>query len=312
MNNSILKGIRNPSLAIDYFTKDIDQRLSRFFLGNSAGISNNFKGYLAYTKSKKISNVSDNFAYDELASKFKQEGDLQLGQFYDSSLISNISKKFNELIEDDKFSFVRAKRNDRIFSRALFRGFEQIPESLQLLNKDISTIIEAYYGSYFKIAKFAFWRNYHVPSEFLSTADVINNRWHCDPYNTSWIKLFIYLTDVTKEDGPFCVQSTKRTKELMRLGYKNRRNYNLSSNVIEDENHIWQATGDIGTTFMCNCNLGLHKAGVPEPNHYRDVIQIQLAPSSEKLPVNWPEHFVDKEEPKHSKSSDNSNIRPAD
>ena len=69
-----------------------------------------------------------------------------------------------------------------------------------------------------------------------------------------------------------------------------------------------------GSTFMCNCNLGLHRAGVPEPDHYRDLIQIQFAPSSNPLPKDWFKDFVDLEEPIRMELTKNKsrNVRPAD
>ena len=98
----------------------------------------------------------------------------------------------------------------------------------------------------------------------------------------------------------------------MKLGYKNRNNYNLPTEVLENEKYMWKATGDVGTALMCNCNLGMHKAGIPNPGHYRDLIQFQLAPSSEPLPKDWYKTFVDPHEPvrprtQHNEPLDNPN-----
>lgn len=172
-----------------------------------------------------------------------------------------------------------------------------IPEAVELLNDKIINIIEQYYKTYFKVEKFSFWRNYHVPSDILKKKELMSSNWHCDASNTSWVKLFVYLTDVTEDDGPFNVQSKERTKELMKLGYKNRNNYNLPQDVLENEKYVWKATGDMGTTLMCNCNLGLHKAEVPKPGRYRDLIQFQFAPSNEPLTKDWYKTFVDPNEP---------------
>ena len=211
-------------------------------------------------------------------------------------------------ILDEKYSYVRAKFSNEIYSRGLYRGHDLIPESVDLLNDEIINVIEQYYKSHFKVTKFAFWRNYHVSSQVAKQKELMSSNWHCDASNTSWVKLFVYLTDVTEKDGPFNVQSKDRTKELMKLGYKNRSNYNIPLNVLENENFVWKATGDSGSAIMCNCNLGLHKAGIPEPGRYRDVIQFQFAPSNEPLAKDWFKTFVDPNEPKIPRSKNNKPI----
>ena len=308
-SSKIKEAIQHPSLALDFLKNQIDRQISRTLLGNSAGLSNNFKGYVAKLNTKKLNfdQLKHTSGY-ELGSKLYTNGHINLGNIYESELINRISTRFNELIDDDQHSFVRAKRENQIFSRALYRPGEQIPESLKLINNKIISVLESYYKSHFKITHFSFFRNHHVPTHLVDRADVINNRWHCDPLNTSWVKLFIYFTDVTKKDGPFNVQTMERTKELMKMGYKTRFTYNLPDEIIEDENHIWRATGKQGFAIMCNCNLGLHKAGIPEPGHFRDNISIQFAPSSEPLTKDWYSKFIDSYEKIWQNRSQNQDI----
>ena len=307
-NSKFKKGLSDPRGAVFYFQDKLERSASKLFFKNTAGFTNNIKGFMDSYKVKKI-----NFDYNKteknlISEEFMNKGYVKIGSPYDPELIKQISSKFENYILDKKFSYVRAKSQDDVYSRGLYRGHELIPESVQLLNDEIINIIEQYYKTHFQVSKFSFWRNYFVPPEVNKEKELISSNWHCDASNTSWVKLFVYLTDVTEDDGPFNVQSKERTKKLMKMGYKNRSNYNLPQDVIENEKYVWKATGDVGTALMCNCNLGLHKAGIPEPGHYRDVIQFQFAPSNEPLSKDWYKTFVDPNEPIKSRSHHNEPV----
>ena len=77
----------------------------------------------------------------------------------------------------------------------------------------------------------------------------------------------------------------------MRLGFGDRNHYNISSQELEK----YQKTsiGNKGTAFMCNCEMGLHRGGVPENGHHRDHILFQFARSNKPLPKDWIKDFVD-------------------
>jgi hypothetical protein len=292
----IKKGINDPSGAIFYFHDKIERSISKVFFKNTAGFTNNIRGMLDYSRVKKIDN-SKNISNNSIKKEFADKGYVKLGLPFEPKLISQISKKLDNYILDEKYSWIRAKHDETIYSRSLYRGHELIPESIEILNNEIISIIEQYYQTYFQVTKFIFYRNYHVPSEIANKTELMSSNWHCDASNTSWLKLFVYLTDVSVDDGPFNVQTRERTIDLMKLGYKNRGNYNLPLDVMEDEKYVWKASGKKGTALMCNCNLGLHKAGIPKPGRYRDVLLIQLAPSNEPLTKDWYKTFIDPNEP---------------
>jgi len=299
MNSTKMKqGLHDPKLTYLYIRNKFQVIVSKLVFKNTAGFNNNVKGRLELSKAQKINIKITNKQKNKLAEEFRDKGYVKIGTPYDPKLIKRISDQFNEVINDDRYSYVRANDGDTIYSRSLYRGHEIIPESIELLNDEIIDLIEQYYRSHFKVVKFAFWRNSYVPSEVANNKkEQMSSRWHCDVINTSWVKLFVYLTDVTEDDGPFHVQTGNRTKELMKLGYKNRNNYNLSTEVLENEKFMWKATGKIGTALMCNCNLGMHRAGIPSLGHHRDMLQFQLAPSTEPLPKDWYKTFVDPNEP---------------
>ena len=202
-NSKFKKGLSDPRGAVFYFQDKLERSASKLFFKNTAGFTNNIKGFMDSYKVKKI-----NFDYNKteknlISEEFMNKGYVKIGSPYDPELIKQISSKFENYILDKKFSYVRAKFQDDVYSRGLYRGHELIPESVQLLNDEIINIIEQYYKTHFQVSKFSFWRNYFVPPEVNKEKELISSNWHCDASNTSWVKLFVYLTDVTEDDGPF-------------------------------------------------------------------------------------------------------------
>tara|TARA_B110000495_G_C22927316_1_gene541988 strand:- start:306 stop:1175 length:870 start_codon:yes stop_codon:yes gene_type:complete len=279
----------------------------RILYGNSAGLNHNISGSITKFKTKKI--IPKKNAESKLAQIFKKQGYATLDELFDPNLISKISKKFDQLIEDDKYSYSRSKVNGKIYSRGLYRGFEFIPESAELVNDKVKDLIENYYQGHFKVNLFLFSRNYHVPNEILDKHEVYANRWHCDESNSTFVKMFVYLSDVTEKHGPFHVQSKSRTTQLMKMGFGNRSNYNVEIEELENKKYMTKPTGKSGTTFICNCQLGLHRAGIPDNGLYRDAICISFSPSDKPLPKNWIEFFEDPLEPISKNKYFNTSLR---
>ena len=120
--------------------------------------------------------------------------------------------------------------------------------------------------------------------------ELFGKRWHCDGSTTDQLKFFVYLTDVTEEDGPLHIQTIERTKELMKRGFYRVEDYRLRDDDVEDPKYVQKFTGPKGTAFFCNTNFHLHKAGNPHPGHYRDVVSFHIEASSKPLQEDWLEH----------------------
>ena len=71
------------------------------------------------------------------------------------------------------------------------------------------------------------------------------------------------------------------------MGFKSRANYNLSEQVLEDENYVFKGIGSPGTTYLANTELCLHRAGTPKIGHHRDVIQIRFQRSKKPILDDW-------------------------
>jgi len=218
----IKQGLKNPKDAFFVIGESTDRHFGQMVFKNSAGFKNNLRSVTKNSQIKK--NRKQKFSHiDPQVQNLLNNGYLSMGTPFEPSLIEKISKKFNELIENDEFSFPRGqsfiKKDDpRIFSRQMYEGHKNIPDSILLLNDEISKFLTQYYGGNFKVEELEYWRNYHVPKDVYKNSEVFSNRWHCDKRPTTSVKLFIYLTDVTENDGPFHCQSNQRTQELIKMG----------------------------------------------------------------------------------------------
>jgi hypothetical protein len=284
------KAIKNPRNAVKVANSRVDNYLSKFIFKNSAGLKNNLRGRKTAREMEKIRKTYRvSFKTDPNVLKFEQVGHVFLGNIYDDSLIKEIAERFNSIIENPDFSFVRSQFEGQVFSRQIRLVHKNIPQIKKLLSQKVIELFESYYKTPIKVIDVYAWRNYHVPAEIAEKHEMFSSYWHCDGRDTTWTKLFVYLTDVTLEDGPFTVQSIDRTKELMKMGFVNRREPGISNEILEDPNHVTKYTGKSGATLAANTTVCLHKAGIPAPGHYRDLIQFQIAPSAEPIKDDWTE-----------------------
>lgn len=260
---------------------------SKRFFRNASGLVGNSKGFITKKIIKKIDFDNQNFEINQKAHELAAEGHVKFENFYDPQLIHQISTRLNELIDEEKNVDIIAREGEQIFCKKFLYPIPKIPELKNLVNDKVIDFLKSYYKSYFKITRLFIWRNYHIPSDLQKKREMYSNWWHCDPENSTWVKLFVNLTDVTEKNGPFHALTKARTKELIKMGYGNRGNYKLPSNVMDDPKHVWKSTGDAGTAFMCNCVLGFHRAGIPEPGCHRDLVVLIFAPSNKPMRKDW-------------------------
>ena len=269
---------------LNYVGRRVDLSTGRFFYGNTAGLKHNFNGNLDRSQNKvKIKNLVN----DSRVNTLKNDGILPLGTPYDEKLISLLQSKYNKMIEDDKYSFVKFQHEGKVYSRMLYMAFKNFREVGELLTDDIKNLIKGRYQSNFQVTHVMCWRNYYAPAETLGGKEIFSNRWHCDHTNTSSEKLFVNLSNVTENDGPFHIVSIPRTRELVKMGFGDRQNYGLDKSVLEDPAHVVKAVGPAGSALLCNTELCFHRADIPAEGHTRDLIQFKFVPSKEPLPDDW-------------------------
>lgn len=272
----------------------VDYSASKKIFGNTAGARNNLSGTMSGVKSsQKIDN--------ELVSELKRKQHLLLEQPYDNVLIKKIISKYSDMIEKEDFTYGTGEYEGKAYSIHIQKPHKNIPEVGHLIEGDIVKIIEGYYGGPFKISRIDLWRNLHTPKEIESTKETFSNYWHCDARDLKYLKLFVLLSDVTENDGPFHIISQQRTKQIMKMGFGTREDYNVGEQELEDPEHTLKALGKTGMAYFANTQLCLHKAGMPSKNHQRDVVQFVIEPSNESIKENWIEGFS--QDTKYAKES---------
>jgi len=229
---------------------------------------------------------------------FKEDEFVDLDRPYSQGLVETIRTKFVELIETE--DFVQEWRyEDLINEGEEFEGepihshrvvnwkmeqhlFDFIPELEQLINHKVKRVVQNYYGAYFQPRSVMIYRNYHVPPKIMERQAINSTRFHTDGHTTDQIKLFVYLSDVTEDHGPFCVIPGWRSKKLIQKGVTNHDKQHL---IEDDDSKMF--TGPPGSAALCNTVKCLHRATNPAPGNIRDMLQIQLVPSTEPLGDDW-------------------------
>ena len=261
----------------------IDIALSRKLYGNTTGFLNNFRDQ------KKVLSKVDETTKDtepQLYSMVKN-GFTKFPISYDESLIKNLQNKFQSLIEDGAYSFAHSGYKDKDFGRIIRDPNKVFLELSKLITKDVLAFLSKYYTSHFTIVRIQCARNYYVPLEIRKKFETFSNFWHNDLDPISHIKFFVYLSDVTEKDGPSLVQPKDRTTELLKMGFGNRFDYKLSQDILEDPKYLGKMLGPAGTSFFSSPTTCLHRAGDPEENHFRDLVQFFIEPSDEPIEENW-------------------------
>jgi hypothetical protein len=279
ITSKIKRAIKNPNKTIKGTYSKIDQNAGKKLFGNTVGLKHNLHGTL------NKANVGDSVkSNDPQIMQFQKNGYISLGVKYDEKLVESIKQKYDKMIENDKFSFGSGIDKEKIFKRQIIDPHINIPEVESILTEEMIDMIKGYYGGNFHVVRVDLWRTYHIPKE-LQENDLISNRWHCDNRKTDRLKLFVNLSDVSENDGPLHLQAIPRTKELMKMNFKNRLDYGVSNQTMEDPNHVIKCTGEKGSAFFANTTTCLHKAG--NPDNTRDIIQFLFRSSKEPLDTDW-------------------------
>lgn len=285
------KAIKNPKNAIYVARTNLDAIVGRILFKNTAGLMNNLEGKKTESKIAKKSIKIQHL--DPTVIHFQDNGYANLGSPFNDLLIKQISDKYNKMIEDDEFSIIRSQYEGKVYSRAINRAHRFFPELENLITPNLIKMVEQYYESHFQIVDITMWRTYHVPLEVSSKKEIFGNYWHCDGDNTTITTIFVDLTDVTDKDGPLHIISSERTKELIKIGYKTRHNYNIPVEILEDQKYVLKHVGPKGSTMWVNTQYCLHRAGIPEERRYRDMLQLRFIPHEEPLASNWLEKCKD-------------------
>lgn len=268
-----------------YGYKLIIGQIPRMIYGNDAGFINNIKASRELAQFRRTTQLD--FPTDEKVNFLTKEGYLRIDPACSKEIMDRIVAKHAELIHDDKHStYIGPRVREAI--RAINEPIISNPDIRFLLTDEIKSIIEAHYKTHMKVVHVRCWRTHHVDG-VMANQDVYSNLWHNDPHPITLLRLFVYLTDnVNYETGAFRLHNITSTKKLMRNGYLRRRAIvGPAAKIIESPSSMIVFEGNKGAGCIANPQLCLHRAGIPAPGKYRDMVQFTLAPSSTPLSENW-------------------------
>jgi len=284
----IPKAIKNPRNAAKVARVRLDSVIGKLLFKNTAGLESNLKGLKTQSKIKKTrTKIVPPEKENSYVKELRKNGLVNLGYPFDKSIIQKITKKYNNMIEDDRHSFVRSQYDGKVYSRMINRIGEKIPELEELLSDEIKEMVSEYYQGNFQVLYLTMWRNYHVPPEVSAKKEMFSSNWHCDGGDSTVTTLFVNITEVSNRNGPFHIMSKQRTKELVKMGFKSRHEYKLPNEVMEDPKHVVKHIGKPGSTAWASTILCLHRADNPEPGEFRDILQYRFIPSNEPLREDW-------------------------
>jgi len=286
MISRVNRVLKDPGRALTY----VDRRFGRDVLDGSTHLSSSVAGSLAIRRAQLLSDSSPRYTSHAAAEKLKRTGIAEVGQLYDDELVERIATRFDEIIEDE-YTYTSGT-GEKDYRFGIYTGdvnvFELVPEVKELLNESLKEILYAYYGTWFKPVSIRMWRNKHVPPEVVEEHEAFSNYWHVDPHTTDHVKMFMYLSDVTEDHGPFHAVTSQESQQITR-NYERSTDGVPNGRVQREADDIFKFTGPAGSVAFCNTNTNLHRAGVPAEGNVRDVVQFMFAPMSEPLPDDWHE-----------------------
>jgi hypothetical protein len=280
----IKTAISDPNVAI----REAQRKIGKATFGIDRPFSQHATGKLAIKKSQIQSNGVQNGTHSGV-NYLKREGALGLGQIYDDELINATAETFDRFLKNHGATYTKGYDGEEYtygVSSADIGLKEHFPRIEEFVNETITETLEGYYGSHFKPVRVNIWRNHHIPSDVVSESEVFSNYWHFDPHTTDHMKLFVYLTDVSKDDGPFHYITRAESEEIASESYYRKRD-GVPNGKVKEEASVQLFTGSRGSTALCNTTTNLHRAGIPAKGHHRDLFQVVFAPASEPLQKNW-------------------------
>ena len=212
--------------------------------------------------------------------EMREKGYMVFEGLYDEALVKPIQEKVNEAFKREGSYEQRSGK----YSLRLTQSFIDIPEIGQILKPEIINALCDYYQAYIDIATVNAWRN--LPPDEEAPHGVYSSTWHTDRRMPIMTKLFYLVRDTTEQDGPFHIMNRPTTRRIIQGDYKTR--FDPGPEVDNPDNHL-KLTGKAGSILIGNTTQCMHKAGLPEPGHFRDLIQFQFLPSANPLPENWVE-----------------------
>jgi len=260
-------------------------------------------GYIIRKQKAVPSYISESKIPEEISS-IKESGIAwaNLGQPIDNRKINKLKQSYENEIKKDVYS--RKKLSDDLHSKVNYpymkdistprprsnnnaqtNLFEALP-AINLVLDDLKPILQEYFSTDIRLTFATIRRNRHLPDHIVASSEAYSNYWHLDGHPHDLVKVFISLSDIDESCGPFHWLSYEDTKNVLNSNF-DRETDGVPQSAFAPETKAKKFTGDVGNVLICNTNVLLHRAGIPEENKHRDMIILQFAPANNSTDLSW-------------------------
>lgn len=276
-----------------YFVHPVIGTIPRMVWGNDAGFRGNLRGSLDRLRGQRAYEAEAGRLPEPTAESLylDEHGFAPVEPEFPPGVFEKVRADYLAKIKDDAFSRWNGIGKHRQSSRAINAPRKNLDGVSALVTPKLRKTLEAHYRGHFEVITVQAWRTCPLPGiEDETSVEAYSNQWHNDRYPTSWVRLFVYLSDgVTKETGAFRCHPRWSTQEICRTGQYLQRSRILpgAKRLLEDESRISYFEGDAGASCLANAQLCLHRAGVPRVGYERDMLALTFRPSTQPLPESW-------------------------
>ena len=250
----------------------LNQYLSKRIFGSYIGLERFLIGYikLIYFRKKIF-----RFKKSPVIKQLLETGYLTFNQLIPSEELDRCYAIIQQKLEDEKEITKlsnTSKFKDKGF-KSLLKDSDKIEGVFELIPNEVTQILEEFYGSSNYKTVPQIWRNFHVPDEIIKDNEVLSDRFHLDANDFTYLKLFVLVHDVDESQGPYTFIDKINSQSFIRSRiYNNRSNYDSEK---LDKKSI-QVKGPKGKFIITHNAYCLHKAGIPEKDKFRDIIQYKF------------------------------------
>jgi hypothetical protein len=270
----------------------LDEWSGRALFGNTAGAKFNFAGQARLRRMARQANLA--VPSHPLADELHREGCAHAPAFVDAARLKPIVEEVDRAMEDDSMSESLTNQFHKDHGVEAIRRItdptKSIPSMAALVDEKLIAIVTAYYNARFTVLLAKPYRTYHIPPALVAQKEAIAEHWHCDVRRTDMLKIFILLRDTDETMGPLHVLSRSDTKEALRRGYRSRNDFGPAAEWMESR--AKRHTGRAGDAMFANTTTCMHRASIPAPGKFRDMLEMRFLPALEGPAPDWMHHMV--------------------
>jgi hypothetical protein len=116
---------------------------------------------------------------------------------------------------------------------------------------------------------------------------MLDANFHLDYYLCNYFKIFINLSDVTLDCGPTEIIPKNYTSHYIdRFGYKTVDQPITKNFALDPPEYIYKNTGKKNEAILFHSSGALHRAGIPKPGFFRDLLRLTFVIDFHKKNIN--------------------------